>query len=182
MTDCGTLTIETERLILRRFELSDVSDVHSLWASLPEVQLEYGEPVYETEEDVRKLLETYIGRYDEPYRFRWAIIEKACGKCIGQVAYFFVDARNHFAEIEYCISPSYQNRGYATEATKAVIDFGFDKIGLHKVQICRRANNVRSGRVIDKCGFHFDGALRDYFYFNGEYVDRLFYSILENER
>lgn len=182
MTDCGTLTIETERLILRRFELTDASDVYSLWASLPEVQLEYCEPVYETEEAVGKLLETYITRYDEPYRFRWAIIEKKSGKCIGQVAYFLVDTNNHFAEIEYCISPSFQNRGYATEATKAVIGFGFEKIGLHKVQICRRSNNIRSGRVIDKCGFHFDSVLRDYFYFNGEYVDRLFYSILEDER
>lgn len=182
MNGCGTKTIETERLILRRFEYSDTADVHKNWASLPEVQTEYGEPVYETPDDVRELLKKYIEMYEKPFYFRWAVILKETGSCIGQTAYFLVDAHNHFAEIEYCIGTEFQNRGYATEAAKAVIDYGFSEIGLHKVQICRRSDNVRSARVIEKCGFRFDGALRDFFFFKGKYVDRLYYSILENER
>lgn len=182
MNDCKTKAIETERLILRRFELSDVPSAHRNWSSRFEVQDEYCEPVYETPDDTKKLIESYIASYEKEFYFRWAVILKENGECIGQIAYYLVMPQNNFAEIEYCIGTEYQRNGYATEATKAVINYGFDEMKLHRVQICRRPENQRSGGVIDKCGFHFDGRVRDFFFRNGGYVDRLYYSILENER
>ena len=92
-----------------------------------------------------------------------------------------MDDKNHFAEIEYCIGSLFQCKGLATEATQAVINFGFNKINLHKVQICHKSINIASKRVIEKCGLTYDGCLRDYFYMNGCYVDRLYYSILKSE-
>ncbi len=92
-----------------------------------------------------------------------------------------VDSKNHFAEIEYCIGSDFQCKGFATEATKAVIAYGFDRMNLHKVQICTKIINAPSKRVIEKCGFVYEGTLRDYFYMNGEYVGRLYFSILRNE-
>jgi len=62
-----------------------------------------------------------------------------------------------------------------------LIKYGFENIKLHKIQICHKSINIPSKRVIEKCGFHFEGTLRDFFYMDGEYVDRLYYSILENE-
>ncbi len=84
-------------------------------------------------------------------------------ECIGQIAYFLVDNKNNFAEIEYCIGSDFQCKGFATEAARAVISYGFDKINLHKVQICTKTINVPSKRVIEKCGFRYEGTLRDYF-------------------
>ena len=104
-----------------------------------------------------------------------------CGECIGQIAYFLVDNKNHFAEIEYCIGSDFQCNGYATEATKAVIAYGFEKINLHKVQICTKTINLPSKRVIEKCGFTYEGTLRDYFYMNDEYIGRLYFSMLRKE-
>lgn len=72
-------------------------------------------------------------------------------------------------------------KGYATEATEAAIAYGFETVGLHKVQISHMANNIPSRKVIEKCGFCYEGTQRDYFFMNGQYVDRLFYSILEQE-
>ena len=92
-----------------------------------------------------------------------------------------MDSKNHFAEIEYCIGSDFQCKGYATEATKAVIKYGFDKINLHKVQICTKTINKASKRVIEKCGFTYEGTLRDYFFFNVDYVGRLFFSMLRSE-
>ena len=63
----------------------------------------------------------------------------------------------------------------------AIISFGFDKINLHKVQISCKSINIPSKRVIEKCGFVYEGTLRDYFYENGEYVSRLYFSILRDE-
>lgn len=181
LTHTGTQTIETERLTLRRFEHSDREAVLRNWASDENVQFMYGEPVYKTSDEVKGLLDKYISAYERHDCYRWAVCLRETGECIGQIAYFLVDSRNHFAEIEYCIGADFQRRGYAAEATRAVIRYGFEKINLHKVQICAMAINKPSKRVIEKCGFTCEGTLRDYFCIDGEYVGRLYFSMLRSE-
>lgn len=181
LTHLGTQTIETERLILRRFSYTDDDAMLKYWIADEKIQSLYSEPVYETKEAVKELLDKYISSYEKEDYYRWAVIDKTTGECIGQIAYFLVDNKNHFAEIEYCIGSEFQCKGLATEATKAVIKFGFDKMNLHKVQICTKTINAPSKRVIEKCGFTYEGTLRDYFCMNGEYVGRLFFSILRSE-
>ena len=180
-THIGTKIIETERLVLRRFEYADNDAMLKNWVADEKIQSLYSEPVYSTKAEVKGLLDKYIGSYEREDYYRWAVIEKASGECIGQIAYFLVDSKNHFAEIEYCIGSDFQCKGYATEATKAVIAYGFNEMNLHKVQICTKTINAPSKRVIEKCGFTYEGTLRDYFYMNGEYVGRLYFSILRSE-
>ena len=160
---CGTQDIETDRLLIRAFRSEDAKSMMRNWISDDYVQRMYGEPAYKTKDEVDRLL-------------------KESGECIGQIAYFLVDTDNNFGEIEYCIGKAYQGRGYATEACKAVIDYGFDKIGFNRVQICVRPTNTASNKVIDKCGFTYEGTLRDYFLIDGKYEGRKYYSILRNER
>jgi ribosomal-protein-alanine N-acetyltransferase len=181
LTHIGTQVIETERLILRPFKYSDDDAMLKYWIADEKIQSLYSEPVYSTKEEVKGLLDKYIGSYQKEDYYRWAIIDKANNECICQIAYFLVDSKNHFAEIEYCIGSDFQCRGYATEATKAVIDYGFNRINLHKVQICTKTINKPSKRVIEKCGFTYEGTLRDYFYMNNQYVGRLYFSILREE-
>lgn len=177
----GTQSVETERLVLRRFKYSDNEAMLRNWIADEKIQSMYSEPTYTTTEAVNELLKKYIDSYENSDYYRWAIILKDSDECIGQIAYFLVDTNNNFAEIEYCIGSDFQCKGLATEATKAVIEYGFSKINLHKVQICTKTINIPSQKVIEKCGFHYEGTLRDYFYINGEYVGRLYYSILETE-
>lgn len=181
ITPCGTQTITTPRLILRKFTYSDAGSMLRNWASDDEVQDMYGEPAYKTAEAVRELLDKYISRYDQDNALRWAVIEKESGECIGQAAYFLVDENNHFGEIEYCIGRAFQGKGYATEATRAIIGYGFDEVHFHKVQICVRPSNLPSRKVIAKCGFTYNGSLPDYFFRDGGYEDRMFFSITEDE-
>ena len=181
LTHIGTQTVETERLLLRPFAYTDGESMLKNWIADERVQFMYAEPVYTTEEAVKELLDKYIGSYEKDDYYRWAIIEKESGECIGQIAYFLVDSKNHFAEIEYCIGVAFQRKGYATEATKAVIEYGFEQIHLHKVQICVRPSNTPSKKVIEKCGFTYEGTLRDYFYMNDGYEGRMYYSIVWDE-
>ena len=180
-THCGTRPIETQRLLLRRFTPQDCEAVFRNWASDEQVQSLYSEPVYETPEAVRGLLARYIAAYESDDVYRWAMIEKERGDCIGQIAFFLVDSKNRFAEIEYCVGRAFQNNGYATEATKALMAYGFEQIGLHKIQICTKTINAPSKRVIEKCGFTYEGTLRDYFYTDKGYIGRLYFSMLESE-
>jgi ribosomal-protein-alanine N-acetyltransferase len=181
ITCIGTKLIETKRLMLRKFEYTDDENMLKYWISDPKIQSMYLEPVYTTKEEVRALLGKYISNYEKNDYYRWAIILKETNKCIGQIAYFLLDKNNHFAEIEYCIGSIFQRRGLATEATRAIIQYGFEKMNLHKVQISHKSINIPSRRVIEKCGFVYEGTLRDYFYMDGRYVDRLYYSILKDE-
>lgn len=177
-----TTEVNTERLLLRRFEAADAASVFRNWAADPEVQPNYGEPVYETLEKTSSLIDSYISKYGDPYFYRWAIIEKTTGECIGQIAYFLVDPKNEFAEIEYCIGSAFQGKGYATEACKEIIRYGFDVIGLNKVQICCRTTNQKSRNVIEKCGLTYEGTLREYFKMSdGTFEGRMYYSTLRKE-
>ena len=178
---CGTLPIETENLILRPFEYSDAEAMLRYWVADEKIQFMYAEPVYKTLDEVHGLLNKYISSYERSDYYRWAITDKDGHGCIGQIAFFLVDSNNNFAEIEYCIGSEFQCKGYATEATEALIGYGFEKIGLHKIQICTKTINLPSKKVIEKCGFTYEGTLRDYFYYNGEYVGRMYYSMLKDE-
>lgn len=177
----GTQNIDTERLILRQFQYTDDNDMLAYWISDPKIQSLYSEPIYTTKEEVKELLDKYIESYPKTDYYRWAIIEKESGICIGQIAIFLVDNKNHFCEIEYALGSKFHRKGYATEAVKCVLDFCFNKVNFHKVQVCHKEGNIASQGVIGKCNFTYEGTLRDFFYLDGKYIDRLYYSMIKEE-
>lgn len=182
LTHTGMQTINTDRLLLRPFSFADAPSVHHNWAGDKQVQNDYGEPVYDTLEAARELLERYINSYDKPETYRWGIfLKNEPDNCIGQAAFFIVDSKNEFCEIEYCIGRAYQNKGYTTEAVKAITAYGFDTVGFNRIQVSCRHVNIPSKRVIEKCGFTYEGTLRQYFNHLGEFHDRLYFSILRSE-
>jgi len=181
LTHCGTGEIETARLCLRCFKYSDDDDMLEHWVSDPKIQSMYSEPVYSSKEEAKALLDKYILSYERADYYRWAIIEKASESCIGQIAIFLVDDKNHFCEIEYCIGSQFQRKGYCSEAVQVIIDYAFRNIGIHKMQVCHKEHNIASKGVIQKSGFTYEGTLRDYFFMDGRYVNRLYYSMLRTE-
>ena len=81
LTHTGTQTIETERLILRRFAYSDDDAMLKYWVADEKIQSLYSEPTYETKEAVKGLLDKYIGSYERNDYYRWAVVEKMAGEC-----------------------------------------------------------------------------------------------------
>ncbi len=182
INNTGTQTITTDRLILRRFTQADAQSAWQNWAGDEQVQNGYGEPVYETLEATQNLLKSYITSYEKPDTYRWGVFLKdEPDNCIGQVAYYIVDTKNEFCELEYCIGRSYQNKGYTSEAVKALIEYGFDTVAFNRIQVRCRNVNIASKRVIEKCGFTYEGCLRKHAKHLGEFQDRLYYSILKSE-
>ncbi len=122
----GTISLESDRLQLRRFEYSDSDDMLKYWISYEKIQSMYSEPTYKSEEELKPLLDKYIANYQDDYYYRWAIIEKKSNICIGQVALYFVSAKNECCELEYCLGSQFHRNGYMTEAVTRVLQFCFD--------------------------------------------------------
>ena len=154
MKHFGTKTFETERLICRPFVSEDCEDMFRNWASDPKIQIEYGEPVYSTVPEVKKLLAKYIDGYKSPDFYRWAIVEKSSGENIGQIAFCKVYSDCRTAEIEYCIGQRFWGNGYAGEALSGLIDFTFKNTDFLKLEAYHRSENVKSGRVLEKSSMH----------------------------
>ena len=168
LTHCGTKEINTERLLLRPFTHNDNEDMLKYWVSDPKIQLMYSEPVYKTKDEVQKLLDKYISSYQKEDYYRWAIIESKSNFCIGQIAIFLVDDKNHFCEIEYCIGSMFQRKGYCNEAVQAIIQYAFNSINIHKMQVCHKENNMASKKFTRKFTLLFIGRIFEFRYFFGE--------------
>ncbi|AFS78464.1 acetyltransferase, GNAT family [Gottschalkia acidurici 9a] len=183
LVNVGTETIETDRLVLRRFTLEDANDMLKNWISDKEVQLNYGEPVYESDESVKKLLEGWIELYSNNQYYRWAIILKENSENIGQIAFCHIDLNHRFADIEYCISRSYQRKGYSSEALNAIIEFTFEKTGLNRLQAFHRGRNIASGKVLKKSKMKCEGVLKQTIFYEDEkeYDDKIYYGIIKSD-
>lgn len=89
LTHLGTKTIETERLILRRFEYSDIDSMLRNWIADEQTQWDYGEPSYETPEAVRELFDKkYVVSYSRDDYYRWAVIEKNLRSALNELHIF----------------------------------------------------------------------------------------------
>ena len=141
MKHCGTQTIETSRLVLRAFTNEDSDDMFKNWAANPNVQFEYGEPVYATISEVKELLHQWINRYSDPAFYRWAIIEKKSSENIGQIAFCRVYSDCRAAEIEYCVGEPFWGNGYANEALSAVINYIFNNSEFYRLEAYHRIEN-----------------------------------------
>lgn len=150
MKHCGTVPFETERLICRPFIWEDWTDMLENWAADPDIQREYGEPVYEDAPQVQALLTGYIAGYRRPDFYRWAVVERASGRNIGQTAFCRVYPDCRTAEVEYCIGKAFWGRGYAGEALAGLIDFTFRHTEFRKLEAYHRSANRKSGRVLEK--------------------------------
>lgn len=146
----GTFELYTERLLLRRFNPTDVDGMLRNWISDAVIQHSYGEPTYETKETVLELLKKWFELYLNLDFYRWAIVVQENNENIGQIAFCKVYSDIATAEIEYCIGQSYWGNGYANEALNAVVNFAFNYPKFSRLEAFHRNENTNSGRVLQK--------------------------------
>ena len=150
-------TIETERLILRKWDVEDVQDLYE-YAKNPNVGPHGGWKPHESMSESLEIMQTlFLDKYD-----CWAIEYKENSKVIGSIGYEDDVRRPETGckELGYAMSEDYWRKGIMTEAAKAVLKFGFEEMALEMVSIYCSPTNERSARVIEKCGFTYEGVLR----------------------
>jgi len=152
--DITNVCLETDRLILRPWQESDLEDLFA-YASVPGVGERAGWPRHENVETSRKVLAHFM---EEKNVF--ALEEKRTGKVIGSFGLHHSWTHEHalyqnmkIAEIGYVLSKDYWGQGLMPEAVKAVQQYLFETVGLDFLLISHFVWNGQSRRVIQKCGF-----------------------------
>lgn len=182
MNKIGTKTIETDRLILRRFQIEDAKDMYENWASDPEVTRFLTWPVHSNVEITKMLLTDWVSRYEDGGYFNWAMELKEIGSVIGNISVVKLNENTEAADMGYCMSKAYWGQGLMPEALKAVMDYLFDEAGLNRIAACHDVNNPKSGRVMDKAGMKQEGILRAVGKNNQGICDEVWHAMLRSDR
>lgn len=161
-------TLQTERLTLRAMRVSDAEDMFAYakresvsqyltWTPHPDIQ------------HTREYL-TYIGqRYRTGDFFDWSVVLRDTDRMIGTCGFTRFDFASDSAEIGYVLNPDYGGQGLATEAVRAVLAFGFDRLSLHRIEAHYIRGNDASRRLMERVGMTFEGLARESMKIKGIY-------------
>ena len=172
--------LETERLFLRFFELSDAERVRKLAGdkAISDTTLHIPHP-YE-KGMAEEWISTHRIKFESGESVNFAVILKNTEELIGAVG-LIIDKGSNRAELGYWISKEYWNQGFCTEAAEAVVDYGFEQLFLHKITASHFSRNPSSGKVMSKIGMKKEGFLRKHVGKNSKFEDLVVYGILREE-
>jgi ribosomal-protein-alanine N-acetyltransferase len=175
------MLLRTNRLLLRDFVESDWPALHAV-ESLPEVA-QFQDFATRTPEQSRAyVLDSMKGAAEDPrLTYDLAVILLADNFLIGRCGLGLTDPDVGEAALWYTLHPAHWSQGYTTEAARAIVDFGFRELRLHRIWADCDPANVGSWRVLEKIGMHREGHLRENAWIKGEWVDSLIYAILDHE-
>lgn len=175
-----TLPIITERLVIRRFTPDDIQDVLG-FVSQPSVAKATSQRILATKEGVREYidLQNSYQPFEENKVFELAIERKEDSKVMGFVGMIFEGGE--LGEMGWVLGEEYRGQGYATEAARALMDYGFRSLGLHRIHADTSTNNTPAWKVMERLGMKREGMLRDAVWEEGKWVDRYVYGILIDE-
>ncbi len=145
--------IETARLLIRPFEKTDedIAAIHKLFSD-PEVVKYIGGVLSDTIEKTIERVVRWIG-FQEQYGYScWAVIEKSSGDVIGDCGLFPLENKGPEVELGYDFRRDCWGKGYATEAARACLDYGFNELKLDYIIAVVFPENIASRRVLEKCG------------------------------
>ena len=174
MNHLGTINLETNRLILRRFEEKDAKEIFLGFVNQPEF-LYYANKEKRTLEEEIKSLENISEKYKNLEYYNWLITLKDTGNIIGSIK-LHIDSHNDSVEFNYAIDNRYTGNGYMTEALIKIKDFALNEIKVNRFQGGCAIENIASRRVMEKCGMNFEGTLKKYLKLKDGYHDMHMFS------
>ena len=162
MLNVGTQTLETERLILRKFELSDAELVYKNWTSDPLVTKHLSCDTHKSIDDTIKYVNFKIDLYNEDFCFDCIVVLKETNEPIGEISSVKTSRKHSLIDLGYCYGSKYWNKGYATEALHIVIKYLKEVAKVEKITACHLSINPASGKVMEKAGMVYDATLKEY--------------------
>lgn len=178
----GTVILETERLILRPFSIDDLTQIYeNCWCDKEVWKWTNYAPMHSVDDVINvanMFTERWLGAYKDPKRYSWAIQLKETGEVIGR--YFAMNSDDELCQVELTceIGQVWWNQGLMTEATKRIIKFFFEEVGMNRIYAYHASGNPASGKMQQKSGMQMEGILRQACKCNNGIFDKIMYAIL----
>ncbi len=172
--------LETERLILRQLLESDAEQWHRNLSDYDVAGL-IGMDPFQNVADTKEIIISFSNRYEKDIGMAWAITLRGTGAFIGTCSWENIDKHNFCGEIGYDLLKDYWGQGYMIESLKPMIEYGFTKYELNRIEAHTAAVNEASRRLLKRLGFSLDGISRESAFFRGAFRDGCLYSLLRRE-
>lgn len=174
------MILETDRLILRPFELRDAPMISELAGHADVAATTLNMPHPYPEAAAESFIQSLRDRAADDPNITLAIVRKIDDQFMGGISMRPVAQFDH-ADIGYWIGVPYWNQGYASEAARRIIDYGFAELGLHRIYAAYFVHNLASRRVMEKAGMTYEGTLRQHVKRFDQYHDLGYCGILRDE-
>jgi ribosomal-protein-alanine N-acetyltransferase len=168
--------IEAGPWLLRQLRAGDASALHA-YLTDPAVT-EQTSYELRTQREVEQLIQFYGHAFARRSDIRWAITEGPSRPVVGTIGFMAYSERHARAELGYDLARETWGRGVATVAAQRVVQYGFEEMGLNRIEATVMAGNARSERVLEKIGFVREGLLRQYKFARGEFKDYVIFGLL----
>ncbi len=170
--------LETERLLLREIRQEDAPAILEIFAD-EEVTRYYDLYPYHSLEEAQELIDFFAESFEVERQIRWGIARKEDNRLIGTCGY--VVLWGHRGEIGFELARPYWGQGLMAEALDAIIAFGFERLGLNRIEALVMVENARSAALLRKLGFTQEGILREHDFFKGRFHDMRCFALLRRE-
>ncbi|MEQ2528394.1 GNAT family protein [Bacillaceae bacterium CLA-AA-H227] len=172
--------LETKRLILRKVTKEDAEDMLK-YLSDEVVMKYYGLEPFKTIDDAMDEISWYLSLFENKTGNRWGITLKGKGAMIGSCGFHNKVSQHSRTEIGFELSREYWGEGIASEAIKAILQYGFEHMELNRIEALIEPPNLPSQKLVEKQGFVREGLLRQYEYTSGKFDDLYMYSMLKRD-
>jgi ribosomal-protein-alanine N-acetyltransferase len=172
----GDLEIVTSRFVLEPLNWSDAPDILAHFADPEVIEFLDIEPLSELEE-AEDIIAWARSMRADGQGVRWAIREREAGApFVGTCGFNSINlVRGRRGEVAYDLVRRWWGRGVMAELMPVIIDFGFGRLGLHRLEALVTPGNQRSCSLLERHGFALEGTLRDYGFWRGRYWDQLMF-------
>jgi len=170
--------LETNRLNLRRLNLLDSNEILAL-RSNPEIMKFIPRPLITTKEEAIEFISVMDTNVNNNNVVNWAITTKEEDKLIGMIGFYRMKPENYRAEVGYILLEEFHGQGIITEALERIIQFGFDEMKLNSIEAVIDPENYGSEKVLLKNNFVKEGHFKEHTFFEGKFLDSVFYSLLK---
>ena len=172
--------MKTDRLLIRPLKLTDWKDVEFYASDYDIAKTTLNIPHPYPKGSGKAFVSHTIEQFDQGDNYTFSVFDRKEGHFMGLIS-LRMNKEFHHAELGYWIGKPFWGQGYGTEAAKALINFGFRELKLHKIFARAFAHNPASWKIMEKVGMSYEGSFREHVFRFGEFVDVKFYGLLKRE-